>query len=176
MEIHVGQHNSVLGEHRRIGTGAHDFAESYPATDVSNLQLPVQVTDAFQIESRPLLWFNADKTKVVCDQNVFPNGLTVVDVTKMRVGDRESIGVISAAAFEALGVRDLANFLIHAGVVQTWIHIEARLQLTEISPNSVSFEGAHTYFTNQENTEALAFEIEFGSLENSSIKVQVRAL
>ncbi|MEM7011461.1 MAG: hypothetical protein AAF585_08255 [Verrucomicrobiota bacterium] len=174
MEIHVGQHNSVLEEHRRVGSGARDFAELYPAAETADLQLPVQVVKSFQFDGRPLLWFNADKSGVVCDQNAFPHGLTVVDATKMRCGDRKTVGAVSAVAFEALGVRDLANFLIHAGVIQTWIHIEARLQLMEISPILVSLEGMHTYFTNEEQTERLTIEIEVEPKSNYSCRIFVR--
>lgn len=157
--IRTGQDESVLHEHRRVGSGADDFTKRYPASRISTDQTPVGVIKRFAVAGKPLLWFNRDKTEVVCDQDVFPNGLQVADATNLAAGKTVEVGRIDRKALEELGILKLSEFLIRSCAVQTWVHLESTLTLSDSTANSTSFRGSHLYFTNQENNAPLAFTI-----------------
>lgn len=159
LTIKTGSDDSVLEEHRRVGTGADDFAELYEAAEIGVDFSPIEAVKSFKAGGDCLLFFNPARTAVVCDANAFPDGLDVVDATRLGPEKTESIGKVGAAVLRKLGVVRLSEFLIRASVVQTWIHIESNLELTGQTENSASFRGSHVYFTNTENEDPLAFTI-----------------
>ena len=157
--ITSGQHNSVLNEHRNVGSGATDFAERYQAAAIDGKQQAVKVVDRFCIKGKPMLWFNEAKTAVVADKAVFPLGLEVINVTKSKGGESRSPGVIDPSAFKEIGILRLAEFLVCSGTILTWMHIESTISPIGHTEESASFSGSHRYFTNRENIDPIAFTI-----------------
>ncbi|MFT5467312.1 MAG: hypothetical protein ACI8UO_002416 [Verrucomicrobiales bacterium] len=159
MTITTGRDDSVLEEHRRSGSGADDFPKRYEKAKIDADFLAVEAVKRFRVAAQPLLYFNPARTAVVCDEEAFPAGLNVVDATSLGAGEGESIGFVSSAVVEELGMQNLAEFLIRSDVVQTWVHIESNLEMTDIADDFASFSGHHVFFTNEENRCSLAFTI-----------------
>jgi hypothetical protein len=163
MKIEADHSRSVLQEQRSRGPHANDFFASYPAAAIDPAkQEPIRATDAFRVGGNPVLWLSADKASVVVDQRAFST-LTNVDGTR-HTGDPIVVGKATAATLKAMPPRDLARFLIAAGVVRIYVHIGGWVCLEEETSTNGGwrgrFAGSHQYFTNEENNDPLAFVIE----------------
>jgi hypothetical protein len=159
----AGHHDSVLDEQRRVGPRSWDFQGRYAAATIDRAaQVPVEVVKAYQLDGVPLLWFDAGKTAAVVDAAVLSD-LVVADATRMRAGEQAAIGRLTPAALGKLAPRELVKFLIAARVVATYVHIGSELCLVEEQQDDAGyrarFTGSHTYFTNEENVDPLAFEV-----------------
>jgi hypothetical protein len=170
---------SVLAEQRRRGGAARwsDFATRYPAANIDpDVDHPVELVARFEIGATPLLWFRADFRDAVVNAAVLSE-LQVVDATGLGVDEKLEIGELTelgrghlhgrawqrAPEPEGFGGRELTEFLLTAGVVQTFIHIGAQLCLLDEVDDEAGyrarFTGEHEYFTNQANLDPLGFEL-----------------
>lgn len=168
MRFSVTFEDSVFAEHRKVvGTYVtREVATGYPGVSVTSENVPVKATSDFTIENRPLLFFTPELSGVVVDSTVFPEGLKMIRATHLGPGDLGEVGSIDRHALEQLGGRRLALFLIHSGVIETWVHVGAELELVSESERGGSggftfvFRGHHSFFTNEEVVEPLNFSVQ----------------
>jgi len=159
---------SVLSEQRRRGGAARwdDFASRYPAAYLDpDTDRPVEVVESTRIGDTPLLWFRPDFSEAIVNAAVLSE-LKVVDATGLGVGQREVIGTLGELGRGKIEGRELAHFLLRADVVQTYVHIGSSVCLVEEASDEggyrARFTGEHVYFTNGEQRDAFAFEIQLG--------------
>jgi hypothetical protein len=171
--------SSVLAEQRRRGGAArwNDFATRYPAAYLDpDVDHPVERLARFEIGATPLLWFTADFSEAVVNAAVLGE-LKVVDATGLGVGESIEIGALTELGRGHLhgrawqrepnpagfGGRELSEFLLAAGVVQTFVHIGAQLcLLAEVDDEAgyrARFTGEHEYYTQAANFDPLGFEL-----------------
>jgi hypothetical protein len=161
--ITVDGNDSVLDEQRSVGPRADDFFEHYEAHYIDpDTFVPVKAVARYKIGDTPLLWFTADKSAAVVNAAVLTT-LTVADATRMGVGERALVGQLTELGRGKISGRDLVEFLIHARVIATYVHIGAELCLrgeTDTDGHyTARFTGEHTYFTNEENVDEFAFDV-----------------
>lgn len=111
------------------------------------------------------------KPKKGADANGRP-AITVVDAALF--GDLACVDVtrpasapikVGAATPRAMkdGPRKVAGALVRAGVLRSFVHIEASLCLVEERSDAGGwrgvYRGTHTYFTNEKNVDPVAFEV-----------------
>lgn len=169
--------SSVLDEQRRRGGAARwdDFARRYDAAYLDpDSDHPVEVVESFRIGDTPLLWFRADFSEAVVNAAVL-GPLKVVDGTRIRVGERETIGALTELGLGKIGGRELAHFLLRADVVHTYVHIGSSVCLVEESTGPDGsyrgrFSGEHTYFTNEEMVDRFGFWLELDAEGQLSIE------
>lgn len=153
---------SLLSEQRRLGPAMHDFAESYSAAAIDARYTPMKTTGAFTVDGNPLFFLTPERDAVVVDQRVFSD-LRCVEPMRLKAKETASIGTVR----QPMPPRDLARLLITADVVRTYIHIGSQLALVEESTDETgwtgAFEGTHTYFTNEENVDRVAFSLRVGA-------------
>ncbi len=140
-----------------------DFFERYPAAYLDPAaQVPVEAVKSYQIGGTPLLWHTADKAGVVVNAAVLSD-LVVGDATRMRAGESATIGQLTELGLGKMPGRELVTFLIRARAIATYVHIGSELCLVEEHDDGGSytarFTGEHTYFTNEQNVEPLAFVV-----------------
>ena len=157
---------SVIEEQRQKAGPARwdDFVKAYDAADLEpDAQHPVELVSEFRVGDAPLLWFLADYSKAVVDAAVLTK-LTIVDGTGIGVGEREVIGALTERGRAGIGGRELAHFLLKAGVIQTWIHIGSEVCLIDERDDGDGYRGEfigeHTYYTNEENVDRFGFVVE----------------
>lgn len=158
-----GKSQSVRQELREAGSPAAEVLQQrFPAMVVNaSTMKPIKATATFQIEKQPLLWLSEDKTQVVLDARYFDD-LNPCDATRLSRGQEAVLGKIKPAA-RVMAPSQLADFLMSAGILQTYIHIESSLQLkeetvTKDGTHELHFAGTHLYFTNERNEDRLAFQ------------------
>ena len=166
---------SVLAEQRQRGGAARwdDFPTRYPAAYLDpDADHPVELVARFEVGATPLLWFTADFSEAVVNAAVLSE-LAIVDATGLAVDQQATIGRLTelglghlrgaAWASTGLGGRELAEFLLAAGVVQTWVHIGSELCLLAEHDDEhgyrARFTGEHEYYTNEANLDPLGFEL-----------------
>jgi hypothetical protein len=161
----LGQ-TSVLDEQRRRGGAKRwdDFAERYPAAAIDPAtHHAVEVVADYRVNDSPVLWFTPDFADAVVDAAMLGE-LTIVDATRLRIGERVEIGTVTAAGRTVLDGRRLAEFLLKSDAIQTYVHIGSTLcLLTEVEDENgyrAEFTGEHEYYTNEENHDPLAFSLE----------------
>lgn len=135
---------SPLTEMRKLGLPADDFPVAFAAAPID------------QARMRPLgnlgglLW--VDGQRVVADAGLVSD-LTVVDVTKLRAGERAVVGKL-------VGLKSVRP-LIEAGVIRTYWHLESTVCLEAVTEKDGVWEGrysgSHVYFTNSKNVGKFAF-------------------
>ena len=135
---------SPLSEMRKLGLPADDFPVAFAAAPID------------QSRMRPLgdfgglLW--VDGQQVVADAGLVSD-LTVVDATKLRVGERAVVGKL-------VGLKSVRP-LIAAGVIRTYWHLESTVCLEAVTEKDGVWEGrysgSHVYFTNSKNVGKFAF-------------------
>jgi hypothetical protein len=160
---------SVLSE-QRARAGAKrwsDFATRYPAASIDpDADHPVELVAAAQIGATPLLWFTADYAEAFVNAAVLTE-LKVVDATGLAVGERVEIGALTELALGMISGRELASFLLEAGVIQTFVHIGSTVCLLAETEDADSyraeFTGEHEYFTNGQNIGAFGFILELAA-------------
>lgn len=162
---------SVLAEQRRRGGAARwdDFPKRYAAAYLEpETDHPVEQVERFRIGDTPLLWFTPDFSAAVVNAAVLSE-LPVVDATSLEVGERVELGALTELGQGKIGEREMVEFLLEAGVIQTYVHIGSKLCLVaedkrgqegEGRPYGAEFSGEHVYFTNEENRDALGFRVE----------------
>ncbi|MFO7567931.1 MAG: hypothetical protein R6X02_35145 [Enhygromyxa sp.] len=162
----LDSHASVLAEQRRRGGAQrwNDFASRYPAASIDPASHhPVERVAGYRVADAPLLWFTPDFADAVVDDAVFGE-LTVVDATRLSLDQRVTIGTLSERGRAELGRRELLEFLLKSGVIQTFAHIGSTLCLiAEFDDGRVyraELSGEHEYYTNQANHDPLAFAVD----------------
>lgn len=176
--ITIGEGSNVLDEARASGVDAPDFFEKYAAATIDPAKAEAMaVTASYTVDGQALLWIVDDS--VVVDATVFPDGLQVVEVTTAAARKPTSLGTIAPGALEELGMASLAEFLMHARVVGTWIHIGAEMCPIPVPDDAriddaqvVAYAGTHTYFTNEENVDEVAFILRVS--KHGAIEVEAR--
>ncbi len=174
-KITIDHSDSVLSEQRRVGPRADDFPTHFAAEVIDTTSYtPVAVVANYAIDATPLLWFTPDRSRAVVNSAYFTD-LVVGDATQLKPGAPVTIGKLTTAAQGKLDNRQLARFLLAAGVIRTYWHIGAELCLVgeEVGDRgyAAAFTGVHTYFTNEENRDEFAFTLtlaEDGTLTISS--------
>ena len=113
---------------------------------------------AYELSGKPLLAIDRASRRVVVSSEHFSE-LARADVT--RSGKTE-LGTVKSAALKG-DPRKLALFLLESQLVQTLAHVESHVCLQEEKSGPAEyrahFTGAHVYFTNRRNEEALDFEV-----------------
>lgn len=129
--------------------------------DLAGLESPEHLAP-FAVDGKPLLAIDREKRRVVVSAEHFSD-LVRGDATRIEAGQRQVMGTVKSPALRARP-RDLVLFLLESQLVETYWHMEAQLRLLkeEETPERyrASFAGHHTYFTNEENEEALSFAVE----------------
>jgi hypothetical protein len=152
---------SVLQEQRSKGPAAPDFQTAFAAAKIGPDHLAVEAVESFAVNGAPILWFTPDRRTAVVDERVFGD-LATVDPLRFSSGQTGTVGRILVGR-DALSGRDVAKFLIRAGIVRVYWHVEADVCLadekTESGAYSVRVSGEHTYFTNRENRDPFDFEL-----------------
>jgi hypothetical protein len=166
LEIEVDKASSYLSEVRsKLGFDLPDWQTEFEALDVDeNEHKPLEAASSFTIDGKRLLWWDPDTKRVFVDARHFGK-LTAVDAPKLQAGETARIGPFKGHAEGLLQPRSLAEFLIRAGVIQTFWHVEAKLCLREESKGGDgswrgTFDAEHVYFTNEQNRDAYSFSIE----------------
>lgn len=156
--IVVDHGRSVLQELRERGGKADDFPTAFKSEKIGTGQVPVKTVERFAVEGAPLLYFTKDLSAVVVDARR-AGDLKRVDATRLRKGERAVVGSLRPETVAALGLRDVALLLIHAGVVGTYWHIGATLRLEAERAGELDVAGTHEYFTNERNEAPVAFTV-----------------
>lgn len=161
----IDRHHSYLDEVRgRHQTPLRDFVEGFAAEAITaEGHVPMACAAQFTVAGKPLFFFSRARKLPVLDGALFSE-LAVGDATRLAPGERRELGRFLGEG-GALSGRQLALFLLHAGAVQTFWHIEARLCLAREEapadgPYRAHFRGSHIYFTNERNEDPLAFVVE----------------
>jgi len=165
--ITLDRDSSVLSEHRRVGSGADDFAERYAAEYIDpETYLPVSAVAHYTIGGSPLMWFNPARTAVVVNAAVLSE-LTVVEAMRMEPGTTQRVGRLTELGMGKIAGRELTKFLLDARAIATYVHLGSTLCLVEERESNGGYEarftGEHTYFTNEKQTEPLAFSVTIDS-------------
>ncbi len=149
-QFSVSRDASPLQAMRAQGLRADDFPESYSAGVVDRGKMK---------ELGPfggLLW--VDGTRVIADSALAASGLQVVDVTRLRAGERAIVGKWRKGAGA-----EVAKLLLRAEVIRTYWHIESKICLEAESTKDGVWEGRysgeHIYFTNERNVGRFAFSV-----------------
>jgi hypothetical protein len=121
----------------------------------------VKHVERFHVGGRPVLYFTSDHGLAVVDASAFSD-LQVADATAL--GDSTVvIGTVTPAARAALGDRGVVELLVEADAIRIYAHVEGEVCLTEEASEGgayrARFSGEHTYFTNQQNTASMSFEV-----------------
>lgn len=164
MRIEAGKSGGVLQEQRALAAPWRDFATVYPRATIDPAQdLAVKVVSDVVVGGRPLLWFDPTRTIARVDGERFGSDISVVDATSLQAGQEQVIGVVEPSARAELGPRGLASFLVRSDTVRIYAHIEGYVCLEREATDESGwrgwFRGEHTYFTNDENHAAMAFEL-----------------
>ncbi|MDZ4401904.1 hypothetical protein [Prosthecobacter sp.] len=165
---------SVIEEQRRDGKHADDFQKSFPAMKIDPQTMTAMKTTAeFRLDDQPLLWFAADKSNAVLDERCFGE-LTMVNVTTLAKDGKITLGQLKEPG-RKLTPRAVAWFLMRAGVVQTFVHLEATVHLDsekhEGSRYEAVFSGKHLFYTNERHESAFRFR--FIIEEDGTMRVEV---
>lgn len=158
----VGYDNSLLEEHRSRGVSVDDFAQAFVNESIDpELHQRVRCVEFLRLAGEPLFWFHADGGPAVVDARLC-SAVTVVDPTRMKSGTSAVVGQLTDRARREVAPRVLARGLMLAGAIQTFWHIGAELCLESESDEGDAYVGRygaeHTYYTNDENVVAYAFE------------------
>jgi hypothetical protein len=162
----LDSHASVLDEQRRRGGAQrwNDFARRYPAATIDPASHhAVELVAGRTLGGAPLLWFTPDFADAVVDAAIFSE-LKFVDATTLRGAQQVEIGTLTERGHAELRKRELLEFLLEAGVIQTFAHIGSSLCLrSEVEDQRgyrAELDGTHEYYTNQENHDPIGFALE----------------
>ena len=112
----------------------------------------------YDLAGKPLLAIDREKHRVVVSAEHFGD-LQRAEVTRSGV---TLVGTVKSAALRA-APRQLALFLVESQLVQTFVHLEAKLCLASEEDGEKAyvarFTGSHLYFTNRRNEKPLDFRI-----------------
>lgn len=157
---------SYLDEVRgRLRASMNDFQSSFAAVELGGEgQEPMEAGGGFRIAGRALAWFDRARNAVVVDAAHFTD-LQAIDVPRacLEAGRELPVGRFLSREAGALAPRDLVEFLIRAGVLQTFWHVGSELCLrAEVDGSAgyeAEFDGVNVYFTNEENRDPFAFAV-----------------
>ena len=152
---------AVLTEQRSLGKRADDFQVAFPAVKIDPAAMSeVKTTAGFRLEERALLFFAADQSKTVLDERVFGD-LTMVNVTTLAEGKAVVIGKLREAG-RKLSPRAVAWFLMQAGILQTFVHLESTVKLegetTAAGRYEAVFTGTHLFYTHSRHEPSFRFQ------------------
>jgi hypothetical protein len=165
-EWKIDSGESYLDEVRgRLRASMDDFQDVFAAVEVGGeAQEPMQAGGAFRIADRALLWFDRGRNAVVLDATHFTD-LQAIDVPRacLEAGRELPVGRFLSRDAGALPPRQLVEFLIRAGVLQTFWHVGSELCLRAETDAAAGYEavfdGINVYFTNEENRDPFSFAV-----------------
>ena len=109
-----------------------------------------------------LMLRDIQKKQVVVNRRYFGD-LERGDATRLPIETTHALGRFLDLSFARLSPRQLVLLLVKAQIIETYWHIEADLKLMqeEDLPDVYRawFRGVHTYFTNDQNTDPIAFAV-----------------
>lgn len=115
----------------------------------------------FTLDGEPLLVIDRTQRRVVVNQRAF-SAIERVDATRLGKGDRAVLGRVVDAKLRARG-RELVTFLVSSELIQTYMHIGAKLTLGADDDSAKTYRvrvtGTHVYFTNSRHESRLDFEV-----------------
>ena len=159
--------DSMLRAHRRH-CHVHDFHTSFTVACSSVNARPVPCVARFtQHSGQAAFWFEGSgkDTMIVADSGLFASPkLDVVNATCLQVGETHTVGTLCIPPMMAL--IDVAELLVAADVVLTYVHIGSTLSMSEAAAPyraaaAYRFAGTHEYYTNECNVDELSFEVRF---------------
>lgn len=153
---------SMLQAHRAVCT-VHDFHTSFAVEHVTDEMQAVNYVGHFvqQGSGRPVFWFAS--ARIIADDAVFASSeLQVVDATQLRPGECAVIGRLVMPP--ALPLSQVAELLVTADVVRTYVHLGSSLEMEQASPGPTGrviflFRGTHEFYTCERNIEPVAFSV-----------------
>ena len=167
---------SMLHEHRGH-CSVWDFHTEHAVSAIPDDDgaRPVEYLKHFvQNDGRPAFYFlgTGDDTKVAADARMFASSeLKVADATRLARGATAAVGRLALPP--TMPLASVAELLVAADVVLTYMHIGSELAMEERPPDGKGaafvFQGSHEYFTNERNVDQLHFEIRFH--ENGDVTV-----
>lgn len=172
--ITISKSESYLSEVRPAPGALRDFQKKFLAARIEpGRYSPVAGASAWKAGGRPLLWLTPDKGSAVVDGEFFSD-LLVVDATNLPAGERRIAGRWLDLSFKSMASRDVVLFLLKGQLIQTYVHVEARLMRDEEADGAeryrAGFSGSHIYFTNERNEDRLSF---FVDLDKKSGEISV---
>jgi hypothetical protein len=97
----------------------------------------------------------------VVNQDLFGD-LACVDATRVRISQTYDVGQAMPYALQS-GPWKIAEVLIRGGVIRPFVHIGASICLTDQFATPAewigTYQGTHTFFTNEKNVSAVAFKV-----------------
>ncbi|MBI5489372.1 MAG: hypothetical protein HY905_18715 [Deltaproteobacteria bacterium] len=167
LQLSLDQGSSYLQEVRgRLSGDLPDWVGAFPALAVDPAQRQaLETANTIRIGDEPLLWWASASGQVFVDARWFSD-LVAVDVPRLSAGERQVLGTFKGRGQNVLPPRTLVEFLLRAGVLQTFWHIGAELCLTAETDADGTyraiFDGAHSYFTSGEHREEYRFAVTVG--------------
>ena len=148
--------------------------ERYEPAVITEGMTPVKPLAGFTVDGKPILYVTADGSQAVVDERVFPHGLSFASTSRMKAGESVPLGSVVPEALQAVTPQQLVRFLILSEVIETRIHVEAELCMTAESGDhsgySATWEGTHTYYTNEQNVVPLAFTVSIDAQGNIRLR------
>lgn len=138
---------------------SNKFVQAVSMDGVTNSALP----SLAEFETPDVLMVRDVAQKRVTVNSRYFSDLQRGDATRLATGVPHRLGMFRDLTFARLKPRDLVMFMVKAQIVETYWHIEAELKLAheEDAPETYRawFSGTHTYFTNEQNIDSLAFVV-----------------
>jgi hypothetical protein len=150
--------DSLMQRMRNMGLTVPDFPTTVPALVIQpGLHRAVGQRGEGPTKE-PVFWVDSEGHLLV-DGQLFST-LTTAFVPRMGAGESVSVGHWKKPG--AMTPQDIAELLIRAGIILTYVHIGSELCITPDSTDGrIHMVGTHTYFTNEENQESIAFTVHF---------------
>jgi hypothetical protein len=144
----------------------YDRPGEYTAATFQAGGRPISITERFVVDGEPMLWWRADHAAIHVNAAALSD-LTVVSATFLKVGERRHLGTVTPRGREQLGGRELAEFLILAEAVSTYLHIGSTLCLFAEREDErgyrAEFTGRFEYYTHTANFDPIAFALDIGA-------------
>ncbi len=121
---------------------------------------PIEPWSDTSFHDEPVVWQNHARTEAFVNERCFGD-LEVVDATSLK--SPRTIGEVRSKFSASWPPDRIIRFLLLAGIVRTFIHVEAKLQRSERTVSgqgyAETYNGEHVYFTNREVRSRLGFTL-----------------
>jgi len=127
----------------------------------------------WHIHGEPLLWYNKDKTAAFVNRR-FLSKLRVVDLISLN--GQLIAGTVEPDLLQEWPCEKIIDFLLLSGLVRTFVHSHAELQLIESVSGKIhreNYDACHFIYTNEEIRSDYKFRIE---IDTQSGKITVASL
>jgi hypothetical protein len=147
---------SLLHQLRQMGIKIADFPVTVQARRIQpEVHRPIHIAST-ATPTDAIFWVDSDGRPVV-DENHFS---TLNTALLPMLGQGQSVEVGHWKRPTDMSPFAVTELLIRRGVILTYVHIGSELCVTPSStPEQIQFTGTHTYFTNEENRDAIAFTV-----------------